>query len=86
MRREDRVSRGEKMASKTVTLNDVFEQGRRTERARWQPLYQMLHSLEPELKIGREETVDKSLRARDAHQHELVLKLLEMAPAWASGG
>ncbi len=69
----------------TVTLTSVYEQGKQAERARWRPLFQMLHSLEPELKIGRMETVDKGLRARDAHQHDLVLKLLEMTPAWPSG-
>ena len=73
------------MAAKAVTLTDVFEQGKQAERERWRPLYQMLHVLEPELKIGRVETVDKNLRTRDAHQHDLVLKLLEMAPAWPSG-
>ncbi len=73
------------MTSKAVTLNSIYEQGKQAERARWRPLFQMLHALEPELKIGRVETVDKGLRARDAHQHELVLKLLEMTPAWPNG-
>lgn len=73
------------MTPKATTFISPFEQGTLTERARWRPLYQMLHSLEPELKVGREETVDKAQRAKDAHQHELVLKLLEMTPAWASG-
>lgn len=73
------------MDPQAVTLTSVYEQGKQTERARWRPLFQMLHSLEPELKIGREETTDKAQRAKDAHQHDLVLKLLEMTPAWASG-
>ncbi len=72
------------MTPKAVTLNSIYEQGKQAERARWRPLFQMLHSLEPELRIGRKETTDKGLRARDGHQHDLVLKLLEMAPAWPS--
>jgi hypothetical protein len=73
------------MTPKATTLNSVFELGKLSERGKWRPLYQMLHSLEPELRIGRKETVDKGLRARDAHQHDLVLKLLEMTPDWPSG-
>ena len=67
-----------------ILINDAYAQGMKAERTRWRPLYQMLHSLEPELRIGRTETAAKSLRIRDANQHDLVLKLLEMAPAWPS--
>lgn len=63
-------------------LNNAYHRGASAERKRWRPLFQMLHVLEPELRIGREETTDKALRARDASQHDLVLKLIEMAPPW----
>lgn len=63
-------------------LNNAYAQGVKAERARWRPLYQMIHILEPELRVGSIETTDKARRAQDASQHDLVLKLLEVAPAW----
>lgn len=63
-------------------LNNAYVQGAKAERARWRPLYQMLHVLEPELRVGSKETTDKARRTQDANQHELVLKLIEVAPAW----
>lgn len=70
------------MTPEALILNNIYAQGMKAERTRWRPLYQMLHVLEPELKIGRKETVDKAARAKDACQHDLVLKLLEMTPPW----
>lgn len=63
-------------------VNNAYVKGIEAERTRWRPLFQMLHTLEPALREGREKTPDKAQRAREASRHDLVLELLEMTPTW----